>query len=259
MTKSLLFIACNYLLAPALFAAPPNVTQSATSTNATGLLTQLSTAFSGGNVVHQVQLTGSATWQAGSLNDAGSATLNAASTGLSQVQLSLAALGTHIEAQSGQGTDIACTWTGNDGVSHNIDPGNCWKPLVWFLPAISLQPSSLPTTLGALDLGSSKVGFSAATYRHLQTELVLPNLTSTLTTEMMQRSTVDVGLDPVSLLPAVLSYSIRPDNGAPIDIAVEIHYSNYKSISGVQIPFTIERYVNGTLQLEVTVSSAQAN
>jgi hypothetical protein len=68
-----------------------------------------------------------------------------------------------------------------------------------------------------------------------------------------------LGLDPTTYLPAVLSYSIRPDNGQAIPIAVEIHYANYKAVNGVQIPFTIERYINGTLQLEIAVSSAQVN
>jgi hypothetical protein len=60
-------------------------------------------------------------------------------------------------------------------------------------------------------------------------------------------------------LPAVLSYSTRPDNGAPIPISVEIHYSNYQTINGVKIPFNIQRYINGSLQLEIAVSSAQVN
>ena len=76
---------------------------------------------------------------------------------------------------------------------------------------------------------------------------------------MMQRSTADLGLDPKTRLPAVLSYTTRPDNGAAIPIAVEIHYTNYQAINGVQIPFTIERYVNGSLQLEIAVTSAQIN
>jgi hypothetical protein len=89
--------------------------------------------------------------------------------------------------------------------------------------------------------------------------LVLPNLIPKLTTDVMTRSTADLGLDPATLLPAVLTYSIRPDNGAPIPIAVEIHYSNYQTINGVKIPFTIQRYINGSLQLEIAVSSAQVN
>jgi len=242
-----------------LWGAPATTTTGTTGTSATALLTQLSTAFSGGNLVHQVQLTGNASWHAGSLNDTGSATLSAATTGSSQLQLSLSSSGTRTEAQSGQGTDLACTWTGEDGITHAIDPGNCWRPVLWFLPPLSLQPSLLPTYLGAVDLGTSTVGFGAATYRHLQTDLVLPGISTSLANDVMQRSTADLGLDPTTRLPAVLAYSIRPDNGAPIPIAIEIHYSNYQAISGVQIPFTIQRYVNGSLQLEIDVSSAQVN
>lgn len=249
------------LTAPALMfgAASTSTTAGSTGTNATTLLNQLATAFSKGNVVHQVQLTGNATWHVGSLNDTGSAVLSAATTGSSQLRLSLSSSGTRIEAESGQGTNLACTWAGEDGIAHAIDPGNCWRSVIWFLPPLSLQPSLLPTYLGAVDLGSGTVGFGPTTYRHLQSEMVFPNLSGTLVSDIMQRSTADLGLDPTSLLPAVLAYSIRPDNGAPILIAIEIHYSNYQAINGVQIPFTIQRYVNGSLQLEISVVSAQVN
>lgn len=262
MKYALLLTACGYLLTAPAIASAANPTAASTGSagaSATSLLTQISNAFSGGNVVHQVQLTGSATWHAGSLNDSGSATLSAANTGTSQLQLVLSSSGTRTEAASGQGTNLACTWSGEDAVAHNIDPGNCWRPVLWFLPPLSLQPSLLPTYLGAVDMGSGPVGFGTETYRHLQSQLVFPDLTGTLTSDIMQRSTADLGLDPSSFLPAVLSYSIRPDNGAPIPIAVEIHYSNYQTINGVKIPFTIERYINGTLQLEIAVTSAQVN
>lgn len=262
MRKAILLTACGYLLtAPALLsgATSATTTTGAAGASAATLLNQLSTAFSGGNIVHQVQLTGSATWQVGSLNDTGSATLSAASTGSSQLQLSLSSSGTRTETQSGQGTDLACTWSGEDGIVHAIDPGNCWRPVIWFLPPLSLQPSLLPSYLGALDLGSGTVGFTTTSYRHLQGELVLPNLLGSLTSDIMQRSTADLGLDPATLLPAVLAYSIRPDNDAPISIAIEIHYSNYRAINGVQIPFTIQRYINGSLQLEIDVTTAQVN
>ena len=260
MTKAFILAACTHLLVAPVLMAATNVTatSASTSTSATSLINQMSTAFSAGNVVHQVQLSGTAALYAGSFHDEGAATLSATATGSSQVQLSLSS-GSRSEAQSGQGTDLTCTWTGQDGLTHDIDLGNCWRPVLWFLPPLSLQPSQLPSYLGALDLGSGAVGFGASSYRHLQTELVLPNLSTSLTTNMMQRSTVDLGLDPVSLLPAVLSYTIHPDNGAPIDIAVEIHYAKYQAINGVQIPFTIRRYINGSLQLEINITSAQVN
>jgi hypothetical protein len=257
--KALHLTAFGYFLTvPALMLGATTSTTT-TGTSASALLNQLSTAFSAGKVVHQVQLTGSASWHVGSLNDTGSATLSAATTGSSQLQLSLSSSGTRIEAESGVGTNLACTWAGEDSVVHAIDPGNCWRPVIWILPSLSLQPSLLPSYLGAVDLGSGTVGSGAVTYRHLQSGLVFPDLTGTLASDIMQRSTADLGLDPASLLPAVLAYSIRPDNGAQIPIAIEIHYSNYQPINGVQIPFTIQRYVNGSLQLEISVSSAQVN
>jgi hypothetical protein len=240
-----------------MFAATSPVTP--TGTNATNLLNQLSTAFSGGNVVHQVQLTGTANWHVGSLEDTGSATLSAATNGSSKLQLSLSASGTRIEAQTGQGSGLTCTWVSKDAVTHEADPVNCWRPVIWFLPPLSLQPSLLPSYLGATDLGTGRVGFSTDAYRHLQSALVLPDLKAKLTSDVMTHSTADLGLDPTSFLPAVLAYSVTPDNGAPILISVEIHYSNYQTINGVKIPFTIQRYINGSLQLEIAVSSAQVN
>jgi len=259
--RTLLLTACSCLLTtstPVLAAGPTTPTIGSTSTSAAALLSQLSTAFSAGKAVHQVQLSGTAAWHAGSFNDEGAATLSGTATGSSQLQLSLSS-GSRSEAQSGQGTNLACTWAGADAVAHNVDPGNCWRPVLWFLPPLSLQPSQLASYLGALDLGTGVVGFGTQSYRHLQTELVLPNLNDSLTTTIMQRSSADIGLDPASLLPAVLAYSIHPDNGAPIDIAVEIHYANYQAINGVQIPFTIQRYINGSLQLEIDITSAQVN
>jgi hypothetical protein len=136
-------------------------------------------------------------------------------------------------------------------------PPLCWRPVIWFLPPLSLQPSLLPSYLGAVDLGPSTIGFGTAMYRHLQGKLVLPSLTTKLAGDIMERSAVDLGLDPASLLPAVLTYSVRPDNGAPIPTAIEIHYSNYQTVNGVKVPFTIQRYVNGSLQLDIAVTSAQ--
>jgi hypothetical protein len=260
--NAVLLTAGGYLLtaSAALFGATsPATPTSTTGTSATTLLSQLSTAFSGGNVVHQVQLTGTANWHVGNLDDTGTATLSAATNGSSQLQLSLSSSGTRTETQTGQGSGLTCTWAGKNAVANSVDPLDCWRPVIWFLPPLSLQPSLLTGYLGATDLGTGPVGFSTATYRHLQSALVLPDLKAKLTSDVMTHSTADLGIDPTSFLPAVLSYSIRPDNGAPIPILIEIHYSNYQTINGVKIPFTIQRYVNGSLQLEIAVSSAQVD
>lgn len=250
LIRSLTGITLLALLTPTAFA------QGASAANVLG---QLSAAFSGVKVVQSVQLSGNATWHAGSLEDSGTITLTASADGSSQMQLELAATGQRTESQTGAGINATCQWTGHDGVVHEVDQGNCWKPTLWFLPAFSLQSSLLPNYLRVVDLGAGTVGSGANVYRHLQSQLVLSGLPSKLSANVTQQSTTDLGLDPTSFLPAVLAYTVRPDSGAQTPIAIEVHYSNYRAVDGVQIPFTIQRYVNGALQLEIQISAAQIN
>ncbi len=247
------------LLAYSASAAFAQQTGSAT-TAAPPLMSQVAAAFAGNQVIHQVQLTGSATWYAGSIEDSGTVNLSASINGSSQMQLSLSETGTKTEIQTGMGI---CSWTGNDGVLHAIQSGACSRPVLWFLPALSLF--SLPSQLQFgtpvhNDLGLGPVGSGESNYRHWQSTISPPNgMPSTLTSDLVKQSTTDIGLDPNTLLPAMLAYSVHPDNGAPAWIAFEVHYSDYQAVNGVQIPFHIQRYVNGSLQLDIQLSSAQVN
>jgi hypothetical protein len=220
-------------------------------------LSQMAASFSGGQVVQQIQIIGTASWNAGSLQDTGTVTLTASADGSSLMQLSLAVTGPRTETQTGAGSSANCQWAGADGIGHQISLANCWKPEMPFFPELSLQPSLLPSYVGIADLGLGSVGSGSGTYRHLQTQLALTGLPAALAATVTQQSTTDLGLDPVTLLPAILSYSVLPDSGPQTPISIEIRYSNYQTVNGVQIPFTIQRYVNGSLQLAISVSSVQ--
>jgi hypothetical protein len=175
------------------------------------------------------------------------------------MQLALATTGQRTESQTGAGTSASCTWVGSDAVVHNVDPGNCWRPAVWFLPAFSLQPSLLPSYVTSSDLGTSTVGSDPNALRYLQSQLAFGTQAVALATEITQRSTTDIGIDPVSFLPAALLYSVHPDSGAQVSIPIEILYLNYQAVNGVQVPFHIQQYVNGSLRLDIAVTSAQIN
>ena len=247
--------ACLTLVLFSVFACGPLRGQ---GTSASGVLAQLAAAFAGQRTISQVQITGTASWAAGSLNDSGPVTLTASASGGWQMQLALQATGQKTLTQTGVGSSAICQWTGNDGIAHPVALGNCSKPELWFLPALSLQPSALPSYLGIADLGTGTVGFSQNTYRHLQSQFFFSDLPITLENLVVQQSPTDLGLDPTTLLPAVLAYSLTPDSGGgSTPVQVEIHYSNYQTVNGVQIPFLIQRYVNGCLQLAIAVTSAQ--
>jgi hypothetical protein len=217
----------------------------------------MESAFSNGVAVQQIQLSGTATWIAGSLQDSGTVSLTASTDGSSQMQLALASTGTRTEAQTGIGEKAGCQWAASDGVPHNISSDNCWKPTLWFLPSLSLQPSLVNGDIGIADLGVEPVGASNNSYRHLQGQLLFTSFPTAIASTFALGSTTDLGLDPTSLLPAVLAYSLLPENGPSTPIAVEVHYSNYQNVNGAQIPFLIQRYVNGSLQLSIVIDSAQ--
>ena len=224
--------------------------------NPLAIITQLSQAISGGLPVTKISLSGTATVYAGSITDTGSASLYADLTGKVTTQLSLDKLGARTETLTA-GPLSPCSYSGADGVSHIGNGLNCWRPTAWFFPALSLQPSSILTAVSTSDLGRGLVGGS--TYRHLQSQLVMPSLNAAAASQLAKESTADIGLDTTSFLPAVMTYTTRPDSGAATLLLVAVHYSNYQNVSGVQIPFHIERYVNGSLQLSITLSSAQIN
>lgn len=245
-----------YSLCLGFFVLPAvSQTSSSQQVNASAFLGQVANAFSAGKPVNNVQLTGSAKWYAGSLDDSGSVTLTVNATGVATMQLSLAKKGSWSESQTAFGMGMACQWAGSDGTAHQGDAMNCLRPLAWFLPLISLQPASMPTSIGVADLGTGRVG--SGTYRHLQCQAVLTTMPTELLSGSVTASTTDIGIDPNTLMPTVISYQVHPDNGARVNVPIEIHYSNYQQVNGVEIPFVIQRYVNGSLQLEIYVSSAQ--
>ena len=75
---------------PAMAAAQGTASQGMNAGNVTNLL---SMAFSGGQVVQGVQLSGTAIWNAGGQEDIGTVTLTASSDGSTQMQIDLASAG----------------------------------------------------------------------------------------------------------------------------------------------------------------------
>jgi hypothetical protein len=105
-------------------------------------------------------------------------------------------------------------------------------------------------------------GFSLAWHRDVlgvpAATALPPSLTGTKTSStnrMVSQSTVKVFYDPQTFLPTSLEYSIHPDDDDSQDIPVKVAFSNYQSVSGVMLPYHIERFVSRTLQLKLDVTN----
>jgi hypothetical protein len=219
------------------------------------VVSQVVAAFSA-QTVSSVQISGTATWYAGGLTDAGNALLTANSNGSAQMQLSLNSKGQWTESQTAVGTSMSCGWIGNDAVQHTGNLINCLRPVVWFIPPIFLQSLTLTSTISVTDLGVGPIA-SAGSYRHLH--CFFSTFPDPVTESAAAENPVEIGVDPNTFFPAVVSYQVQPDNGANVLIPIEIRLSNYNQVNGVQVPYLIQRYVNGALQVSIQVTSVQVN
>jgi hypothetical protein len=209
-------------------------------------------ALTGSVSVNNAILQATAAYVAGSDQESGSATLTASGNQESMVQLNLSD-GTRQEIRNGP----AGAWSGPDGVQHAMALHNCWVDASWFFPALTFQALSADPTLGVVYLGPAQWNGLAAI--HLQFSHLVPGQAPAITTQIQSLSRVDLYLDPKSLWPLALDFNTHPDDDMNQSIPVEIQFGGYHAVSGVQVPFRIQKFLQGTLTLDLAVTNAAIN
>ena len=231
-----------------------SVTAQSPAPDSSVLLSRASQAFTAGKPVTSVEMSGRAEWTAGSTKDNGLAKLIANINGENKAEFDMSK-GTRIESQSAFAKDRTCTWSGKDGVTHDVASSNCWTAAIWFLPHLAIQGAGLPPALNVQSVDGNHI-------RHQVTfpDSADPSSSRSKAYALIQEwSRTDLTLDSETALPSSLKYMIHPDNNSSVNIQVEVRYSNYQKVSDVELPMHIERYVNGALQLSIDITSAIIN
>lgn len=225
----------------------------ASSTQAASYAAQAIAALTGGNSISDVTLTGTATWTSGSDTENGNATLLALGTNESRMDLAFS-IGTRTEIRDAQTGAKLGQWIAPDTSSGMFVLHNCQTDAVWFFPALSsLSGGSavLLTYVGSETRNGESV-------QHLQSYLVQPSVSS-LAASFQQLSEVDFYLDATTFLPSAITFNAHPDNNAASNLIVEIDFSNYQNINGITVPMHVQKYLQGTLLIDLTISSAVFN
>ena len=217
------------------------------------ILMQASLALTGGTPVNDATLTGTATSTAGSSRETGTVTLIFAGSFFSRIDLQL---------DSGSSSQIRNDSAGpNGGV---VDPQgrylqvpthNCFNPPAWFSP------------LGWVQAGLTKNAVLSYVGKETRADVAVDHLRSYLAVdaanpnaELKQKlTTFDLYLDASSHLPVAVEFNTHPYDDAGRDIPSEVRFSDYHLIGQVRIPFQIQNLSQGSLQLEIAVSSAKTN
>ncbi len=148
-------------------------------------------------------------------------------------------------------------WMGPDGNWYSSALHNCWTDASWFFPAFTLQTILNDPTISIIYAGPDTLAGVAAV--HLVLYRTLPGQSASSTVVIQRLSTVDLYLDASSGLPVGVKFKTHPDEDASLDIPVEIHFSNYKTITGVQTPMRVTKFLQNSLLLDLQVSEVQIN
>ena len=212
-------------------------------------------ALSPNIAISDVTLSGSVRRIAGSDDETGAATLKAISSGAARADLSLSS-GPSSEIQNLSATTPGGEWSGPDGVAHPIAFHNLLAEPAWFFPtfAISRRLSSAYTIT---DLGPTTR--NGQQVEHISVSQNPPYPFSADGVSFQHLTQLDFFIDAATFLPAAIVFSVHPNNNALVDIPVEVDFTDYRSVSGAQVPFHVQKFLNGTLLLDIQLQNVTLN
>ena len=136
---------------------------------------------------------------------------------------------------------------------HNLLVSSSWFFSPFILAGALSDPNSVVSYVGHETFDGNPV-------EHISISSQFASLPSSQTTTLLQHlSQMEIYLDSTTLLPKVLSFNTHPDNNALLDIPVLVRYSNYQPVSGAQIAFHVQKFLNNSLALDLQFQSANLN
>ena len=238
-------------------ATPSNVLARSTPASdpqAVAYAAQSIAAMNGGTTVSDVTVTGSVTWMIGPDTDTGTATLLALGTGESRMDLALSS-GTRTEIRDASTGVALGKWIAPNGSSGMFASQNCMTDAAWFFPALgslTVEPNTVLLYVG-------QEVRNGETVQHVQSYVYQANWAPVPGPTPQQLSAMDFYLDATTLLPSAITFSAHPDNDMGTDISTEVDFSNYQTVNGALVPFHVQKYFNGELILDLSVTSAVLN
>lgn len=217
---------------------------------------QAMAALTGGNQVTSVTESGSVLRTIG--NDQESGTISMQSTGNTASQIIISTnLGNRSETRQWDSGGPSGQWIDLDGQPHPMAQPNCWTDAVWFFPALSMLSDYADPTLVFTDLGPEQ--HDGHSVEHIQAYRAYSGLPQGRADELARLSSVDYYLDSQTALPVAMAFATHDNRNMNVDVPVEIVFTQYESVSGVQVPFLVTRMWSGSPLFQISITSATLN
>lgn len=253
-SKVLVFAASFLLIANSSVGISQAQTAATSSLQAANMLAQSAKALTGTTTINDLTLSGTVRRIVGPDDEAGTVTYKAVQKA-SRLEMAFAS-GNHSELRSSSGPVPTGQWSGPDGVFHPIADQNLLIDPIWF-PTFVLTNFAAAQNSVITYVGSETIGGTATI--HIAVSQQFPDVPGENATLLQRLSQVDLYLNPSTLLPIEIRFDSHPDNDAMTDILTEVSFSDYRTIGGVQIPFHVQKSVNGSLTLDLQFQNASLN
>lgn len=218
---------------------------------AVSLATRAVAALTGGTVVGDVTLEATVTSVLGSDNKTGTGLFQAKGTGESRITLNLGG-STRDEVRNAVSGSPSGGWKKSGGSAKTAANHNCWTDAVWFFPALSALVQTANPNFVFKYIGNQQ-------HHGLNSEHIRVFQAPSGRSIVQKLSEMDFYLDPGSLLPLSVEFNLHTDADMKTNVPVTINFANYQSVNGILVPFRFQEMLNGSVILDVTVTSAIFN
>jgi hypothetical protein len=205
-------------------------------------------------VFSSITLSGATEWTAGSLQDAGSVEFKASADGSSSETWSLASQSYSI-ANSSFADGRSCSSVDSAGKTYQDASPACFRAVPWFAPWMSLLMLS-----NNVVLLTSGANITATAQPEPQLQFITnPGSAATASSAAIRSGTITE-----LIVDAATSFISEIDFKEPIDsdpahvIAYRVVFSDYRPDAGLVLPHHIQRFIQGTLQADTTITNITA-
>jgi hypothetical protein len=220
---------------------------------ALSLLTQSLTAMIKNRPIQDIRLTADVSRTAGAETNSGTATIEGAAYDQSR----------HTYAfTSGLGTEIrngsAGVWSGPDAQNHAMALHNTWTAAPWFAPSLVVQSWVQDPTFSLAYVGQESLNGSHVQHiraAHYPAMAGVPGIAA----EIARLSTVEIYIDAQSFLPVELTFDTHPDSDLSVNLPIRVTFADYRTFAGLVAPARIQKFLQGSLLLDISVNATTAN
>ena len=150
-------------------------------------------------------------------------------------------------------------WADATGAQHQVVLHNVTPLSPWFCPALLLQAVERSSAISVANVGAESRAGQSVEHFTITKQVSALHHPAVMLALLQKAARMELYLNSATGLPVALTYNAHPDKNLGEDIPVEVRFSDYRDVNGVQIPFQIKKYFNRTLELDIQLTSATLN